>query len=595
MKGYTGKILRIDLSSKSYEVEKLSEEIARKFIGGKGFGTLYLYKLARSGIDAFAPEQPLIFAAGPLNGTRVPMTSKVGFFFKSPLTGGYGESIVGGSLPRYPKWIGYDAVIITGKSDKPVYILFTEDGIEFRDAMELWGRTVEETDNILRKEFGNRASIATIGPAGENLVYFASICVDKWRQAGRCGGGAVMGSKNLKALVFVSNDNWIEPANPAELESLVQEILEARKKSAGVKRLHEYGTSAMTILANEMGFFPTLYWSQGHFSGWEKIGPDAVKSVLKHVYGCWNCFIACGRYVSIRTKWGRIEIDGPEYETIYAIGGLFGVSELEDLVYLNYLADIYGMDTITLGNVLGFAVEAYKRKRINYRIDFGDTEAAVKLIRKIAYREDIGNILADGVFRAAKRLGLEDIAIHSRGLEPAGYDPRTLKGMSLAYATSPRGACHLRMMAYYVDIKGLAGSPHELTEKKIEKLIEFEDFMTAFDSLMLCKFGRDIFTLRMMWKLLNAVTGFNMSYEEFREALERITLLTRLFNEREGLYKDTLPERFFRESLIFGKEERRLEREEFNRALRMYYEKRGINSDGRLKEKKKRELGLDKL
>ena len=595
MKGYTGKILKIKLREKSYEVEKLSEGLARKFIGGKGFGAFYLYELAKPNVAPLSPEQPLIFAAGPLNGTKIPLTSKVGFFFKSPLTNGYGESIVGGSLPKYPKWVGYDVVIFLGKAEKPTYIVFTEDGVEFRDASELWGRTIDETDDILRKEFGYKASIAAIGPAGENLVHFAAIGVDKWRQAGRCGGGAVMGSKNIKALVFISGNNWIEPAKPDELNELIGEIIKIRKKSGGVKRLHEYGTAAMAALANEVGFFPTMYWSKGHFEAWENIGPDAVKSVLKHTHGCWNCFIACGRYTSIDTKWGEIEMDGPEYETIYAIGGLFGVSDLKGLIYLNYLADIYGMDTITLGNVLGFAVEAYKRGKIDYKINFGDVESAIELVKKIAYRKDVGNILADGVAKAAKKLGLEDIAIHARGLEPAGYDPRVLKGMSIAYATSPRGACHLRMMAYYVDLRKMAGPPEELSERKITKLVEFEDFMTAFDSLMICKFGRDIFTLDRMWKLVNAVTGFDMSYEEFRRALERVTLLTRLFNEREGLYRDSIPERFFKEPLSFKEQERKLSKDEYELALKIYYEKRGISEDGRLKEEKKKELGLDRL
>ena len=594
MRGYTGKILKIDLNKRNYEVEKLSEHLARKLIGGKGFGAYYLYKLTQTDIDVFSPENPLILAAGPLNGTRVPMTSKVGFFFKSPLTNGYGESIVGGSLPKYPKWVGYDVIIFLGKAEKPTYIVFGEDDIEFRDANYLWGETIDKTDESLRKEFGSKASIVAIGPAGENMVRFAAIGVDKWRQAGRAGGGAVMGSKNLKALVFVSDDNWIEAAKPEELQQLVEEIIELRKKSIGAKRLNEYGTAAMAALANETGFFPSLYWTQGFLDGWENIGPDAVKSILRHPYGCWYCFISCGRYVSVDTKCGRIEIDGPEYETIYAIGGLFGIRDLGGLVYLNYLADIYGMDTITLGNVLGFAVEAYRKGKIDYKIEFGDVESAAELIKMIAYRKGIGNILADGVARAAKVLGLEDIAIHVKGMEPAGYEPRTLKGMSLAYAVSPRGACHLRMMAYYVDIRGLAGPPDELSERKIAKLIEFEDFMTAFDSLMICKFGRDIFSLEIMWKLLNAVTGFDISYEEFRKALERITLLTRLFNEREGFdrERDNLPERFFREQLSFKNQVRKLEKEEFERALEIYYKMRGIRQDGRISEEKKKELEL---
>jgi len=574
--GYTGKTLFIDLSKKQWRVEELKEGLARRFIGGKGFGAYYLLELARVDADLLAPEQPFIMAAGPLNGTRVPMTSKVAFVFRSPLTGGYGESFVGGSLPKYPKWVGYDVVIIVGRSEKPVYILFTEDGIEFRDARDLWGMKVDEADEALRREHGQKASIATIGPAGENKVYFASICVDKWRQAGRCGGGAVMGSKNLKALVFVSGDNWIEPANPGELEDLIKGLIDARNKTPGIQRMHEYGTSAMVALANEMGFFPTYYWSQGRFERWENIGPEAVKSILQRTYACWNCFIACGRYVSVQTKWGKIEMDGPEYETIFALGGLFGIDDLGELVYLNYLADAYGLDTITLGNVLGFAAEASKRGKLSLEISYGDVEKAIQLIEDITYRRGIGDLLANGVAKAAKKLGLENIAVHVRGLEPPGYDPRTLKGMALAYATSQRGACHLRMMAYYVDIKGLAGPPNDLSRRKIAKLVEFEDFMTGFDSLILCKFSRDIMSLELMWKLYNTVTGFNISYENFRNALKEIVSLARNFNEKTGLSKDYLPERFFKEPIKIGTEERRLSKEEFKHALNTYYELREL-------------------
>ena len=597
MKGYMGKVLFLDLSKKKLREERFGAEFAKKYIGGKGFGAYYLNKLVDKQVNALDPENPLILANGPLNGTRIPLTSKAGFFFKSPLTGGYGESIVGGSIPRYPKWVGYDAIILTGRAEKPTILLITDEGVEFRDGRDLWGKDIEYVDNELRKEFGKKSTIAAIGPAGENLVKFAVIGVDKWRQAARTGGGAVMGSKKLKAIVFVSDDNWVNEANPAELRELLSEIIRIRNETAGVKSLNTYGTSAMATLANEMGFFPTHYWRKGYFEWWEDIGADSIRKVLKRNYACWNCFIACGRYISIDTSHGHVEIDGPEYETVYALGGLIGVKNLGDLAYLNYLADIYGLDTITLGNVLGFAVEASKKGKIDIKLDYNNVEKFIELMKMITYREGIGGILAEGVAKAANMLGLEDIAIHVKGLEPAGYDPRTLKGMSIGYAISPRGACHLRVMAYYVDIKGLAGPPDELSERKVLKLIEFEDFMTAFDSLMLCKFGRDIFKFDMMWKLYNAVTGLDVKFSEFRKALERVTLLTRLFNEKHGFnrHHDYLPERFFKEGFIHNGKEHKLSKEEFEKALNLYYRYRGISESGVITEEKKRELGIDAL
>ncbi len=597
MKGYAGKVLLIKLDKKSIEEVKISEEFARRFIGGKGFGAYYLYKFLAPHTDPLSPNNPLILVNGPLNGTRVPLTSKAGFFFKSPLTNGYGESIVGGSLPKYPKWIGYDAIVFFNKAEKPTVIVFSEDGVDFRDGGELWGLDIESTDKELRKEFGSKSTIAAIGPAGENLVKFAVIGVDEWRQAARTGGGAVMGSKNLKALVFSSGDNWVDEAYPDKLRDLVSEIVEKRKEVAGVKTLNTYGTSAMSTLANEMSFFPSYYWSQGFFEDWEKIGAESIRRVLKRNYACWNCFIACGRYISMHTRFGDIEIDGPEYETIYSLGGLIGTNDLGDLAYLNYLADIYGLDTITLGNVIGLAIEAAKRGRISLKIDYGDTESFAQLIKDIAYRKDIGDLLAEGAVKASEKLGLKEIVVHVKKLEPAGYDPRVLKGMSIGYAISPRGACHLRVMAYYVDIKGFAGPPDELSERKVRKLIEFEDFMTSFDSLMICKFGRDIYKLDLMWRLYNAVTGLDISYDDFRKSLERITLLTRLINEREGFSRsdDRLPERIYRESIKHNGKEFKLSKDEFEKALDIYYRLRGIDKDGRITIEKKRELGLESI
>jgi len=588
MYGYAGRILEVDLKRRSINVLTLKESITRKLIGGRGLGTYLLLKMLPAGIDPLSGENVIVVASGPLNNTRIPMASKLGFFFKSPLTGGYGESYVGGGIPRYPKASGYDAVIIKGSSQKPTYILISEDGVEFVDASELWGLTTIETDDILRRECGAGAGIACIGPAGENMVRFACICVDKWRQAGRCGGGAVMGAKKLKAIVMVGKNETPVKSEEA-LGEMLSVIMDKIKNSRGVKHMRKYGTSSMAALANEMGFFPTMYWRYGRLDGWEGIGPEAVRSILVSPKACWNCPVACGRYVSVDTKWGKIEMDGPEYETIYAIGGLFGVRDIADLIYINYLADIYGIDTITLGNVLGFAVEASRRGKIP-AIDFGDVEKAVELIKSIAYRNGVGSILAEGVMRAAERLGLSDIAIHVKGLEPAGYDPRVLKSMSLAYAVSPRGACHLRSMAYIIDIRKLAGDPDYMGEDKIRKIIEFEDWMTSFDCLILCKFGRDIFNLEIMWRLFTSVTGINISYSSYIGNLRTILMIVRYFNEREGISGkyDVLPDRMFREQITTKAGPRRISREDFKIWLRKYYRLRGMLDDGSLSDENRR-------
>jgi len=364
--------------------------------------------------------------------------------------------------------------------------------------------------------------------------------------------------------------------------------MEEFRTNKSVMRLREYGTAGMTITANTMNFFPTRYWSQGYFERWEEIGPDAIKSVLKRPSPCWMCPIACGRLVEIDTKWGKIEMDGPEYETIYALGGLIGISDLRELVYLNYLADDLGMDTISLGNVIGFAIEASKRGKIKMSLDYGDIEGIVGLVNDIAFRRNYGNLLAEGVAEVARELKLEDLAVHVKKLEPAGYDPRRLKGMILGYATSPRGACHLRMMAYYVDIRGLGGDPQEVSMRKIQKLVEFGDFMTAYDSMILCKFGRSIYTLDLIWKLYNTFTGADMDLSDFKNSLANIRTLVQYINLKANtiIKMDILPKRFLEESIrdqngnVY-----KITKEEVEFMISRYYELRGFDKEGRPKSR----------
>ena len=560
----------------------MGERIYRKLIGGRGLGSWLLYHSIEPGVDPFSPENVLIIASGPLNATKVPLASKLGIFFKSPLTEGYGESYIGGTIPPYPKWAGFDAIVIKGRAEEPIYLLFREQSLEFTSAKDLWGKSIYETEEILLETYGKRASILSIGPAGENLVRYACISNNKWRQAGRSGGGSVMGSKRLKAIVFDVPKNDYEAAKKEEFEELVRDLFSKFKTSAGAKRLREFGTSAMTIPANEMGFFPTRYWSNGMMENWEKIGADAVKFILVRPHPCYNCPIACGRFIKVNTKWGTIEMDGLEYETINTLGGQLLIDDIGAVAWLNDLADKLGLDTISVGNVLGFAIEAYKRGKIKTKIEYNDPEAAARLIQDITYRRGDGKILAEGVARAAKVLGLEDIAIHVKGQEPPAYDPRRLKGMILGLGTSPRGACHLRMMAYYVDLKGWGGGAESTSLEKVKILVDFEDFMTSFDSLILCKFGRDIFDWETMVKLFNALTGFDFSLKEYKKAITRITTLTRVINSREGMDRrhDRLPKRLIKESITHLGNEYKISEDEMERMLDLYYEVRGYDRNG---------------
>ncbi len=597
MFGYWGKIALVDLSKRKIKYYNFKEEFYRKIIGGRGLGAYFFYHLIRPKIDPLSPENVIILASGPLNGTMTPLASKIGFFFKSPLTTGWGESYVGGTLPPALAWSKLDALIIKGRSEEPVYLHINEENIEILEAKDLWGRDVYYTEDYLKEIYGKKAIIASIGQAGENLVRFAAIMNNKWRAAGRSGGGAVFGSKKLKALVFTGEKKYVNIKEPEKLRSLLVEIAKTIRDSDAAKGLREFGTAGLTILANEMGFFPTAYWSRGRMKNWERIGAHSIKEILVKVHPCYNCPIACGRYVKIQTKWGEIELDGLEYESVDTLGGQLLLDDLGAVTYLNELADKYGLDTISLGNVLGFAVEAHKRGKIKTRVNYGDGDAFVKLVQDIVFRKGDGDILAEGVARASKTLGLEDIAVHVKGQEPPAYDPRRLKGMIVGLGTSVRGACHLRMMAYYIDLKKLGGGPEVITEEKMNYMVDFEDYLNAFDSLIVCKFGRNIFTWENMTAIFNAVTGFDFSINDFKLVNRRINALIRLINAREGFTRkdDRLPKRLLREPLKNNGDEYRITEEEMEKYLDMYYEKRGYDKNGIPTEETLKKLGVLEL
>ena len=597
MFGYSGKIAIIDLTQKSIQHKELKEGLYREVLGGRGLGAYLFYHLIKPGLNPFSPQNVIILASGPVNGTITPLASKLGFYFKSPMTGAWGESYVGGSIPPALKWAGLDAMTITGKSEEPVYLHITEDNIEILPAGDLWGLTVYETEDMLKEKHGKNVIVASIGPAGENLVHFAAIMNEKWRAAGRTGGGAVMGSKKLKAIVFDVSRKTYSVAREEKFRDLIRDLLEKFRDAPGVQRMREFGTSGLTITANEMGFFPTKYWSKGAMDNWEAIGAYSIKEILLRPHACYNCPIACGRLVKIDSKWGEILLDGLEYETVDTLGGQLLLEDLSALVYLNELADKYGLDTISLGNVLAFAVEAYKRGKIKTKIDYNDPDDAVHLVEKIVFRKGDGALLADGVAKASRTLGLEDIAVHVKGVEPPAYDPRRLKGMILGLGTSPRGACHLRMMAYYVDLKELGGGPESTSREKVKILVEFEDFMSSFDSLILCKFGRDIFKWDVMVELVNDITGFDYSLEEYKKLMSRITTLVRLINTREGMRRehDRLPKRLLKEAIEHKGQVYKIDEREMEQMLDAYYEFRGYDEEGVPREETLNKLGITKL
>jgi len=585
--GYGGRIIKVNLSTKSIVIDETEKHMVRSFIGGKGLGTYLLlkYMKGRWETDPLSPENILVIAGGPFNGTVVPMASRVTLVFKSPLTRVYGESVVGGSFGAFMKWAGVDALIIVGRSPEPVYLLVSDDEVEIRNASRLWGKGIFETEDILREEHGKDSTrVLAIGQAGEKLVKFAAVGHEYYRQAGRCGGGAVMGSKNLKAIVIETGKRRVEYFDEDKLREIVSNLHKKIREHPSLKSYAARGTPGFVEKANVFGFFPTRYWHKVMFDKYDSINWESLSKYRVGRMTCFGCPVACHQYVEIEEPPYTGSKVTLEYETIFAIGGLCEIDDIRAIARLNMLMDDYGVDTISAGNVLAFAIEAYRRGKlpVDRELSYGDPESLEWLLEKIIGREGVGNILAEGVAKAAEMLDLKELAVHVKGLEPPGYDPRTLKGMILSYAVSPRGACHLRLMGYHADLLGLGGGRFSTSRDKVEVLVDLENKGIMYDSLPVCKFGRYVYDWDIMKDALNAVTGFNYTVGELKLTADRVRTLIRLFNNKLGIGRsaDSLPRRFIEEPVEYEGRHYRVTGEEINRMLDTYYELRGWDSRG---------------
>jgi aldehyde:ferredoxin oxidoreductase len=575
MKGFFNRILRIDLSKKKTTVEPIPESILRSYLGGKGLGSYLLLKENPPHIDPFSPENRLIFTLGPLADTPFYGSSRYAVFTKSPQTGIYSESYSGGKITLSFSRTGYDAIIIQGKSNHPIFLEIGDEEVFFHSASDLWGKETYEAEETILKITGIKESGAlVIGPAGENLVKFAVIESEHWRSLGRAGIGAVMGSKKLKGIAFHGKKRR-EIANPSSLKRLAQDFKDRVKDNQIVHIYKKYGTPMLVSIMNTIGAFPTQYWSKGSLEGWEEI---SAESLMEHCEvtpsACPHCFMACGKISQVKRGRHRgLRIMGPEYETIYAFGGLCMVNSIEEIIYLNDLCDRLGMDTITAGNLAAFAIEASKRRRIKDKLTYGEVDAIAEILTKIAYRKGVGRILSEGVRHAAKAWRMEEEAIHVKGLEPAGFDPRVLKGMGLAYATSDRGACHLRATFYKSELSGQI-DPDQV-KGKARLFIDYEDKMALFDALILCRFYRDLITWKDLQEILKSTCNLVLKKKKLKTMASGIINLARTFNQREGLTKkeDKLPRRFFRE--VLQETGKSLQPGELEVMLKEYYQLRG--------------------
>lgn len=584
MHGFFNQAILVDLSNKSCEIIEMPDSSLKEKLGGKGLATHLLLGYNPPQVDPLSPGNHLIFATGPVTGSDIYGSCRFGAFAKSPLTGFYAESYSGGWVPEAMSRTGYDAIVIRGASEEPTVLEINESGACFYPAEDLWGMETYAAEQKVVERWGHqtrgikKSGAVVIGPAGERLVRFALIENDRWRSAGRTGLGAVMGSKKLKAVLFNGSRQrrW---ANPDQLEKFVQSIKERAKTDKGVSNYKNLGTPMLVAIMNEVGGFPTRYWSRGKFEHWKKISAEALKERCKvRSHACLRCFMACGKLSTVKSgPHTGLTIEGPEYETIYAFGGLCMVDSIEEILYLNDICDRLGLDTITAGNLCSLAIEASQRGKIKEKMEYGNSDQIATLLEKIAYREAIGAVLAEGIRFASREWDLEDLAIHVKGMEPAGYDPRLLKGTGLGYAVSDRGACHLRATFYKPELSGII--PPDQIQGKAELFIQYEDRLTVFDTLILCRFYRDLYLWEELGTIIECTTGLKLDEQGLRMMASRVVDDTRRFNLREGLTPtdDTLPRRFYDEPLDSG---HMITEEELLQLRSDYYRLRGWDEQG---------------
>ncbi len=605
MKGYNGKVLWIDLTSQSSKIETVSQEIMKNFLGGKGLGVYLLYNYIEPQTDPYDPSNPLIFVTGPLTGTNFPCVSRTGVVTKSPLTNTFLDSYAGGVLGYAIKASGYDALIITGRSTNPVFISIDEEKVSFEDASPLWGLSSLKTENLLRNQFKKegraRIGTATIGPAGEKMVRFSGIITEN-RIFGRGGGGAVMGSKNLKALI-VKGKKEIEIYDESEFKGIVKRCHEKIASHPMTRRggvFPRVGTMHTVDVTNETGTLPTRYWRENSFDHASNINGESFTPYILKTRGCFLCPIACSR--DTKGVWAGKEYitEGPEYETIYAFGSNLEIQDPNLIIAADQLCDEYGMDTISCGNVIGFAMECVergliKKEDIGFDLSFGNGDAVLSMIKLIGERKGIGNLLAEGVMRASERIGgSTDFTMHVKGLELPGYDPRGMKGQGLTYALSDRGACHLRSNTLRTELLGLPKPIDRYAyDGKPEMVFELQLNYVMFDCLISCIFGGLAITAEDYLNTINAITGWSLSWDEFRKIHKRVWTFSRLFNCREGFGRkdDTLPLRLFTSPSTKGPSKGEVvNREAFEKMLDEYYDivgwdkNTGIPTQSTLKE-----------
>jgi aldehyde:ferredoxin oxidoreductase len=610
--GYAGKTLEVDLTSQRVEKKPTVKYFdVGLFVGGKGFGALALWRELKPHVDPFSPENIVVFATGPLTGTLCPSV-RMCIVTKSPLTNTFCDSHIGGHLGPEIKFAGYDVILVKGKSERPVYLWINDEEVEICDAKHLWGLDTFQTEERIREERKDPTiRVACIGPAGEKLVKFALVNTERYRHAGRGGVGAVMGSKNLKALA-VKGSGQIRIHNLEVFTQVTKEAREAVLENKTIRARRRWGTTRSVLFSSDQDLLPTRNFREATFEGAENLSADVFEKRfwVKHK-ACYGCPVNCGKLGVVRSgSYAGTVVEGAEYETATLLGANCGISNHEAVAHANMLCDKLGLDTISTGNVIAFAMECYEKgiltqkETAGLQLNFGNEKALIETVHRIAVRKGIGNLLADGVKQVSEKLGekTHEFAMQVKGLELPGWGIRAAPGMGLAYATADRGGCHMRAWTISLEVSGIAldGSPinRYSIEKRSEIVKSQQDYYAACDCLVACQFVKDAIGKERYVKMLNAATGMKMTTDEFVRVGERIWNLVRMFNLREGFSRkdDTLPKRILTEPLPSGiARGQRLTESQLNKMLDEYYALRewDIQTGTPNKEKlRKLELGF---
>ena len=613
MFGGHGKILRVNLAESKVSEEEIPESLFEKFLTGAGLATHYLYHEVPKGADPLGPENELILMTGALTGAQAPSTGRYTWVFKSPLTGIWAQSNVGGLWGVDFKRTGFDGIIFQGISPKPVYLVIEDGRAELRDAKHLWGKSVSETTHQIKKEQGEKFDVVCIGIAGENQVRYASIISDLHRAAGRCGGGAVMGSKRLKAIA-VYGKKPVKLADATAFAKVARKQFELVDQSLLKVALETFGTTAVIDMVNEKGGFPTRNWQTGVFPNLEEINAEALsEKVLVGPKGCFACPLNCGRVSEIRKgKYKGTKGEGPEYESVGTFGGQCQVDDLEAITMAHNLCDDYGLDTISAGSTIAFAMECYEKGLLTksdtdgLELRFGDPDVVVELVHKIAKREGLGDFLAEGTRRMSQKLGKgsEKFAMNVKGLELPAYDSRAVQITGLAYAVANRGGDHITAYIQgpsFFDIPFLIIPDSRIEDVlmadpgEVHVLVDLENTMTALDTLGACKFMGFCVDSEEWVKLVEHCLGREFTYNDMVKLGERAYNLARVFSIREGLTRadDTLPPRLLEEPLPEGPAKGKVN-ENLPEMLDKYYELRGWDkATGKPTPAKLKELALE--